>query len=121
MFPLSIFLLHSTRSSDGRILVVSSLDGYCSIVSFKDGELGKPSQINPTEYVSNKLKAKREAKKKAVNIDVASKLFSNIISAFSNSLSLSTCYFVLRTNVGTKRFERGFSLIRSDCLCVYVT
>ncbi|XP_065057625.1 chromatin assembly factor 1 subunit B-like [Rhopilema esculentum] len=71
-------LTDMTWSSDGRILVVSSLDGYCSIVSFKDGELGKPSEINPTEYVSNKLKAKREAKKKAVNIDVATKAAASV-------------------------------------------
>lgn len=30
------------RSSDGRILVVSSTDGYCSLVSFAKGELGTP-------------------------------------------------------------------------------
>jgi len=30
------------RSSDGRILVVSSTDGYCSIVTFSPEELGRP-------------------------------------------------------------------------------
>ena len=59
-------ILYIFRSSDGRILVVSSLDGYCSIISFKDGELGKASEIDPMEYVSNKLKAKREAKKEVM-------------------------------------------------------
>ncbi|EFX65893.1 hypothetical protein DAPPUDRAFT_11866, partial [Daphnia pulex] len=40
--------IHYTRltdvawSSNGRIIVVSSTDGYCSIVTFSDGELGKP-------------------------------------------------------------------------------
>lgn len=29
------------RSHDGRLLVVSSTDGYCSIVYFQEGELGK--------------------------------------------------------------------------------
>lgn len=31
-----------TWSSDGRILVVSSTDGYCSLVSFAENELGTP-------------------------------------------------------------------------------
>ena len=30
------------RSSDGQILVVSSTDGYCTIVRFDGGELGVP-------------------------------------------------------------------------------
>lgn len=30
------------RSSDGLLLVISSTDGFCSIVSFEAGELGKP-------------------------------------------------------------------------------
>ena len=30
------------RSSDGRTLVISSSDGYCSIVQFNEGELGEP-------------------------------------------------------------------------------
>ena len=30
------------RSKDGRILVVSSTDGYCSIVTFGPDELGRP-------------------------------------------------------------------------------
>ncbi|XP_068201230.1 chromatin assembly factor 1 subunit B [Palaemon carinicauda] len=42
--------MHYTRlsdvawSSDGRILVLSSTDGYCSLVSFSDEELGIPYQ-----------------------------------------------------------------------------
>jgi len=31
-----------TWSDDGRLLVVSSTDGYCSLVSFSEGELGTP-------------------------------------------------------------------------------
>ena len=30
------------RSGDGRFLVVSSTDGYCTIISFAEGELGTP-------------------------------------------------------------------------------
>lgn len=33
-------MLHS-RSSDGKILIVSSTDGYCSIIQFQDRELGE--------------------------------------------------------------------------------
>ena len=28
------------RSSDGRVLVISSTDGYCSVVTFNEGEVG---------------------------------------------------------------------------------
>ncbi|XP_043270217.1 chromatin assembly factor 1 subunit B [Venturia canescens] len=46
--PIAIISnIHYTRltdlawSSDGKLLVISSTDGYCSIVHFEDGELGK--------------------------------------------------------------------------------
>jgi len=51
--------IHYTRltdlawSSDGRILVVSSTDGYCSIVTFSEGELGKPYQPVASEAAPN--------------------------------------------------------------------
>ena len=38
------------RSSDGNTLVVSSTDGYCSIINFKEGELG---QIYQAQEVIN--------------------------------------------------------------------
>nr|CAD7402951.1 unnamed protein product [Timema cristinae] len=59
-----------TWSSDGRALVVSSTDGYCSIVTFVEGELGKeykpskdtqesdgqtPSKSNKAEISVNKI------------------------------------------------------------------
>ena len=34
------------RSSDGSSLVVSSSDGYCSIVQFNEGELGEPYDLS---------------------------------------------------------------------------
>ena len=34
------------RSSDGNTLVVSSTDGYCSIINFKSGEIGQIYQPN---------------------------------------------------------------------------
>ena len=36
-----LFFYHF-RSTDGTTLVVSSTDGYCTIVTFDEGELGKP-------------------------------------------------------------------------------
>lgn len=57
------------RSSDARLLTVSSQDGYCSVISFNEvclecayikrsylsitqGELGKPCQLAPLELVN---------------------------------------------------------------------
>ncbi|KAK7066103.1 Chromatin assembly factor 1 subunit B [Halocaridina rubra] len=51
--------MHYTRlsdiawSSDGRILVVSSTDGYCSLVSFSEGELGNPYKLENTPQKSS--------------------------------------------------------------------
>ena len=61
-----------SRSSDGRLLVVSSTDGYCSFVKFDDGELGQPVTFDPIEYQDTQLKIRaaqrkeerKEAKKK---------------------------------------------------------
>lgn len=36
-----INLFNVFRSSDGRILIASSTDGYCSIIQFQKGELGE--------------------------------------------------------------------------------
>lgn len=36
----------SFRSSDGSMLVASSSDGYCTIVHFKEGELGVPYSLS---------------------------------------------------------------------------
>ena len=35
-------MLRIFRSSDGQILVISSTDGYCTIIRFDNGELGVP-------------------------------------------------------------------------------
>lgn len=48
------------RSGDGLLLVISSTDGFCSIVSFGVGELGKP-------YESKALKNNSEANAAADN------------------------------------------------------
>lgn len=46
-----------TWADDGRILVVSSSDGFCSIIAFDKGELGREFVQNPRklEDISNKI------------------------------------------------------------------
>ncbi|XP_022107613.1 chromatin assembly factor 1 subunit B-like [Acanthaster planci] len=39
-------------SSDGQILVVSSTDGYCSLVTFEEGEIGVPYKTAPVVPVA---------------------------------------------------------------------
>lgn len=44
------------RSSDGRILIASSTDGYCSIINFQKGELGeeyKKQSNTPTKHTND--------------------------------------------------------------------
>ena len=51
------------RSSDGNTLVVSSTDGYCSIINFKKGELGalyQPREELVKEISLNKIEPKTE-------------------------------------------------------------
>lgn len=51
--------IHYTRltdvawSSDGKILVVSSTDGYCSIIHFQDGELGTIYKAEKSIIINN--------------------------------------------------------------------
>merc|ERR1712226_1162083 len=53
-----------TWSSDGNTLVVSSTDGYCSIINFKQGELGEV--YHPTETKENINKALDDPAKKSL-------------------------------------------------------
>uniref|UniRef100_A0A1Q3EVG6 Putative chromatin assembly factor 1 subunit b n=1 Tax=Culex tarsalis TaxID=7177 RepID=A0A1Q3EVG6_CULTA len=54
--------IHYTRltdiswSSDGKILIVSSTDGFCSLISFSDGELGELHELQPEEIAVEKEK-----------------------------------------------------------------
>ncbi|XP_066926950.1 chromatin assembly factor 1 subunit B-like [Clytia hemisphaerica] len=61
-------LTDATWSSDGRLLVISSTDGYCSFIKFDEGELGTPITFDPIEYQDTQLKIRaaqrKEAKKK---------------------------------------------------------
>ncbi|XP_074625192.1 chromatin assembly factor 1 subunit B-like [Acropora palmata] len=44
-------LTDATWSHDGSMLVVSSSDGYCSIIHFKGGELGKPYHLTVAQVL----------------------------------------------------------------------
>ena len=51
-----IVFISSFRSSDGRILALSSTDGYCSLAYFDDGELGEI--YSPGDQTDEPLEAK---------------------------------------------------------------
>jgi chromatin assembly factor 1 subunit B len=53
-----------TWSNDGNTLLVSSTDGYCSIVQFSDGELGKEYKEQKIQDIIAVKSAKNEPKKK---------------------------------------------------------
>lgn len=65
--------IHYTRltdlawSNDGNTLLVSSTDGYCSIVQFNDGELGKVYTEQTIHEILAAKTAKDEPKKKKKN------------------------------------------------------
>lgn len=65
--------IHYTRltdlawSNDGNTLLVSSTDGYCSIVQFNDGELGKVYTEQTIQDILAAKTAKDEPKKKKKN------------------------------------------------------
>lgn len=54
------------RSSDGQLLIVSSSDGFCSIVSFIKEELGVPykdnTKVEPMEVVETVVQKDTEDK-----------------------------------------------------------
>lgn len=65
--------IHYTRltdlawSNDGHTLVVSSTDGYCSIVQFPEGELGQVYQEQSLNEIIAAKMVKEEPKKKKKN------------------------------------------------------
>lgn len=58
-----------TWSSDGRILIASSFDGFCTLISFEEGELGEvydqPINLVDTDDKENQTKKKRSSNDKA--------------------------------------------------------
>lgn len=56
-----------TWSSDGKIMIISSFDGFCTLIAFEDGELGEvyDGPINLIEH--DKAKKKRNSNDKSNN------------------------------------------------------
>jgi chromatin assembly factor 1 subunit B len=67
--------LPALRSCDGRALIISSTDGYCSIITFKPGELGVPVQ-NITPAVANSTTPETNA---GVTISVPTVAVSTVV------------------------------------------
>jgi len=57
------------RSLDGRILVVASTDGYCTLVTFEEGELGHT-------YRDQVVRAKSSEQQSTANIEQVQKNFN---------------------------------------------
>lgn len=57
-----------TWSSDGKIMIISSFDGFCTLIAFEDGELGEvyDEPINMIEH-DDKAKKKRNSNDKSNN------------------------------------------------------
>lgn len=60
-----------TWSSDGRILIASSFDGFCTLISFEEGELGEVYD-QPINMIDNDDKENQSAKKKRNSNDKTS-------------------------------------------------
>jgi len=69
MHPIILAFLVSYRSSDGEILIASSSDGYCSIIHFEKGELGKIYKMKDSVQESNNaiVKETKSSGKKSSN------------------------------------------------------
>lgn len=68
------------RSSDGRILMVSSTDGYCSVITFSEGELG-------TVYTGPKKRTESGNTKTSKDRPITAKKSSKTITEISLPIS----------------------------------
>jgi len=59
-----------TWSSDGKLLVVSSTDGYCSFIKFEEEEFGRQIMFDPIEYQITQAKIRKKKKKESKKKDV---------------------------------------------------
>lgn len=63
------------RTADGRMLIVSSTDGYCSLITFDEGELGtvymKPQAVAETSAVAANAVSQDQTAGKSLTTDVA--------------------------------------------------
>ncbi|XP_029159319.1 chromatin assembly factor 1 subunit B-like [Nylanderia fulva] len=87
----AISLIHYGRlndlswSSDGQILIVSSSDGYCSIIHFEKGELGKIYKVKNSDTVLREIfKSSDKKSKNIVNKD-------NIIKSNTSTFDVDDC------------------------------
>ncbi|XP_055920580.1 chromatin assembly factor 1 subunit B [Eupeodes corollae] len=86
--------IHYTRltdiawSSDGRIMIVSSTDGFCSIITFDDGELGEKyedsSILQPLEVTCDKKNGKNKQKE---NVNGNKKLDSENVGMINKKIA----------------------------------
>ena len=56
------------RSGDGRILAISSRDGYCSLVTFDNNELGVPYGQSASQVIENVRKESSPARRNAETV-----------------------------------------------------
>ncbi|XP_043265495.1 chromatin assembly factor 1 subunit B [Colletes gigas] len=89
--------IHYTRltdiawSSDGKILIASSTDGYCSIIHFQKGELGDEYKSENNTLV--KLALDKNSKRSPVSNSSTKKISENplpIINTDSNAMDIDT-------------------------------
>ncbi|KRY76656.1 Chromatin assembly factor 1 subunit B [Trichinella pseudospiralis] len=92
-------------SQDGRFLIISSWDGYCSIIFFEENELGTP--LNEDEIKACKDEALRELSKTTAVEGI--EIMDITSSTLKENLSLST---VKRT--ATNRSNRSGLLLLSS-------
>lgn len=104
-----------TWSSDGKILIASSFDGFCTLISFEDGELGevydqpinitdsddKENQTKNKKRNSNEGKSKTSPKEKAADAkdSPAPKSSSSSTASASSTLSISAKDISAQTTV----------------------
>jgi chromatin assembly factor 1 subunit B len=53
------------RSSDGRLLIASSSDGYCSIINFQEGQLGNIYKVTAENDREEKKEVKEDTDEKS--------------------------------------------------------
>jgi hypothetical protein len=85
-----LFFLY-IRSNDGRILAVSSRDGYCSLVTFDNNELGIPYRQTANEVIENAMVHKESSPNRRNAVTPRSKTPGKV-SVFSSYI------FAIKTN-----------------------
>jgi chromatin assembly factor 1 subunit B len=59
--------MNITRSQDGRLLILASTDGYCTLISFETDELGKPYKHQLPEML---LEGTGSTEKESLSVEV---------------------------------------------------